>query len=173
MEKEIWKTIPNFSKYEASSLGRVRSLNYKRSGRVQVLKPSDNGNSGYFKTMLLRDDGIYNTRPIHRLVASAFFGDRKELTVNHKDGNKANNNINNLEWCTRSENVKHAFKTGLMIPKRGELNGMSKLTKEKVEYARELARTKGRFWGRNKLALEWGVNPKHLQRIVNKSESWK
>ena len=51
---------------------------------------------------------------IHRLVADSFFdGDHKRLDVNHIDGNKANNNLTNLEWCTRQENIKHAFINGL------------------------------------------------------------
>lgn len=58
---------------------------------------------------------------LHRLVAEHFIGDPlpKETDVNHKDGNKQNNSASNLEWCTRSENMKHAIRTGLFYPRIG------------------------------------------------------
>lgn len=55
---------------------------------------------------------------IHRLMCRVFLGNKRKMHVNHKDGNKLNNNIENLEWCTRSQNQLHAYKTGLMKPKR-------------------------------------------------------
>jgi hypothetical protein len=172
IEKEIWKTIPDFSRYEASNLGNVRSKNYKNTGVKKNLKPSAAGNKGYLCTMLLRDDGKYNTRPIHRLVLSSFVENtHKKETINHINGIKQDNRLINLEWSTRSENCIHAVKTGLWQIKKGEEIGTSKLTKEQVLYARKLKKEKGRFWGRNELAEKWGVNAKHLQKIVNKQNS--
>lgn len=59
--------------------------------------------------------------------------DMDELEVNHKDGNKLNNNLDNLEWCTTSENQKHAFKTGLQKARRGKASNFAKLTKEDID----------------------------------------
>lgn len=70
-------------------------------------------NSGYLKLTLRKNNKQYN-KTVHRLVAEAFIPNPdNKLQVNHIDGDKQNNNVNNLEWCTKSENMKHAFKTGL------------------------------------------------------------
>ena len=112
---------------------------------------------------------------IARLVAEAFIPNpENKATINHKDGIKTNNFATNLEWMTQSENCQHSFDTGLQKPKRGELNGMAKLTREKVEEIRQIAKKCGRYWGRNRIAKELGINSKHLQRIVNDPENlWK
>lgn len=92
------------------------------------LKPQNNGN-GYLKVTLSIDGGQIQ-RYVHRLVAECFLLN-KSLQVNHKDGNKENNNIENLEWCTNSENQIHAHKTGLK--KNGNQLWNGKFTKEQVE----------------------------------------
>lgn len=172
LDGEIWMDIPNYSRYEASNYGRIRSLNYKMSGAKRIIK-SAKSKDGYLQSMFLCDDGKYKTKKIHFLIALAFFGERKDgLEVNHIDGNKENNFPNNLEYVTRSENCLHSFRIGLQKPKRGELNGMSKLTKEQVDYARKLKSDGGRYWGRNELAKEYGVTPKNLQKIVNNLDIW-
>lgn len=170
---EIWKSIPGFSLYEASNCGNIRSLNYKRTNTMKVLKPSKS-DDGYLKTMLLNDLGKYKSWTIHNFVALTFLGEKpKNKEINHKDGNKTNNSIENLEYVTRSENCKHSFDIGLQKPKRGELNGMSKLTSVQVAEIRLIAKNGGRYWGRNELAKKYGVTAKHLQDIVNNPESWK
>ena len=71
---------------------------------------------------------------IHRLVANAFIPNPDHKPdVNHIDGNKSNNDVSNLEWCTKSENIQHAMRTGLKPPVYGEHHGMSKLTQERAE----------------------------------------
>lgn len=119
--EEIWKDIEGYEgKYQVSNLGRVRSLdrkigNYFRQGKV--LKPCVTRN-GYLQVYLYNKNSIMKPRRIHRLVANAFIPKPKDkLEVNHIDGNKNNNNMENLEWCTSSENKKHAILTGLK-PKR-------------------------------------------------------
>lgn len=122
--EEMWLPIKNFEfLYEVSDKGRVRSLtrkvdfgSQKRISKGRILKPNNNG-SGYFYVNL--SNGKIRTREyIHRLVANAFIENEHEKPeVNHKDGNKSNNNSNNLEWVTGSENRDHAylndFKKGL------------------------------------------------------------
>lgn len=99
METEIWKDIAGYAgKYMVSSLGRVKSLNYRHTGREQMLEPKDNS-KGYLKVSLWKD-GKEDTRFVHRLVAIAFIPNPLNLhQVNHKDENKRNNCVDNLEWC--------------------------------------------------------------------------
>ena len=174
LPNEIWKKIPGFSRYEASNFGRLRSLNYKNSGIIKVLTPGLS-TDGYLKTVLLNDKSKYITVAVHRVIALVFKGKKpKNKEVNHKDGIKINNFENNLEYLTRQQNVQHSIKLGLQIPFRGSEVGTSKLTEDKVKELRELKKRKGRFWGRNEIAKELGVSPKHLQKIVNKPELiWK
>lgn len=102
---EKWKQIPNLP-YEISSLGKIRNLQGK------VLKTYIQ-NSGY-EQIKINYQGLHIHKSIHRLVAEAFMPNplNKEY-VNHIDGNKLNNTVDNLEWCTNSENILHARKTGL------------------------------------------------------------
>lgn len=169
---ESWKFIPNFNRYQASNLGRIRSINYKNSGLIKVLIPSM-AKDGYLKTMLLNDYGKYKSWTVHKFITRAFYGlipVNKE--INHKDGNKLNNAIINLEYCTHAENCKHACDNGLWTIRRGNLNGMAKLTKEQVIKARLAKKENGRYWGRNEMAKEFGISAKHLQKIVNSKTSW-
>ena len=109
---EIWVRSKELPRYEMSSDGRVRNVDTGRILRVST-------NSKGYPQVCLHDNGKQYTRPIHRLVADAFYdGDHKGLDVNHIDGNKTNNHISNLEWCSRSENIKHAYATGLKVDSR-------------------------------------------------------
>ncbi len=110
---EIWKPVADeHGRYEVSSLGRIRS---SKSGRVRK-SFYDNG-WGYQRTVL-SVGGKVVTVYLHRLVAMAFCDGDKTLEVNHKDGNKQNNCAENLEWVSRSENMRHAARTGLWKPNR-------------------------------------------------------
>ena len=105
--REHWIIINDHPDYEVSNLGKVRN---KRTGRL--LEPQLNREYGYLR-VCLNSQRYY----IHRLVAAAFFDcNLKGLDVNHIDGNKLNNAIWNLEICTRKENIRHAFDTGLKFP---------------------------------------------------------
>lgn len=108
--EEIWKDILDFPNYEVSNLGRIRN---KKS--QCLLTPSANKH-GYFHVGLYNEHGRSNVF-VHRAVAIAFCdGYEPVLQVNHIDGDKSHNIADNLEWCTASENVKHAFDTGLKQP---------------------------------------------------------
>ena len=164
---ETWKAIPGFSRYEASTDGRLRSKNYKNSGRKVVLKPALSSD-GYFKTMLQGDDRKYYTRRVHKWVAITYHGPCSEgLEVNHRDGNKQNNAPANLEYCTRSENIQHSYDNGLQKPKRGQSNPCSKLTNEQVIEIRLYARQHGKLVHRKQLAEKYGVTEAHLKDIVS------
>lgn len=169
---EKWTEVKGFSGYECSSEGRIRSLNYKRQGIVKILNPAIS-TDGYLKTMLKNNDGKYCTIAVHRVILNSFIlKPSKDFEVNHINGIKTDNNIENLEWVTHSQNCKHSFDIGLQKPKRGELNGMSKLKKIDVDFLRNEKNTNGRFWGRNEYAKKYGISAKHLQKIVNKKDCW-
>ncbi len=170
---ETWKAIPGFNRYEACDSGFIRSLDYKRSGNIKIIKPAES-HDGYLKTMLLGDDGKYHTSRVHRWVALTFLGLPDGLEVNHKDGNKKNNAISNLEYCTRSQNIKHAYDNGLEKPKRGiEVSG-HKLNDEAIREIRQAAKNNGRFWGRKDFAKKYGVSEATLKDIVSQRRgAWK
>lgn len=112
MDKEIWKDIAGYEGlYQINNYGDVKSLNYGNTKKEKILKPHNN--DGYYDVTLYKH-GKHKQYKIHRLVAQNFIPNPKNKPqVNHKDGNKINNNVNNLEWVTNSENIKHAFKTNL------------------------------------------------------------
>lgn len=118
---EIWKDILDFPGYQVSNAGRVRSfINFKGQTTEQphVLKLLINNKTGYVFVHLIRDKYSYN-RYVHRLVAEVFCYKKHGCEeINHIDGDKLNNNYTNLEWCTRSENIKHVYSTGLKTPAR-------------------------------------------------------
>lgn len=124
--KEFWKPVKNFEGlYEISNLGNVKTL--KRTWRVlnyqskkyQTMYNKEKlmncviSKTGYKQVVLMKNNKK-TFKLIHRLVAEAFINNTENKPcVNHKDGNKLNNNVNNLEWCTYKENNIHAWKNGL------------------------------------------------------------
>lgn len=121
---EEWKAVKGYEGfYEVSSLGRVRSLP-RRSTSGRVLKQYVSSHNGYCYVNLSKHNKSGSAR-VHCLVMAAFDPvDKKpgfdpEHTINHIDGDKTNNRLENLEWCTQSENQKHAYRTGLELPPSG------------------------------------------------------
>ena len=114
--KEIWKPIKGFAGYQVSNFGRVRTYN-------KVTYTAHHGARHWRNRILaqkLRKDNClqvnlwHNGKPItyyvHRLVAEAFLGEASsDMTVNHKDGNRQNNHVDNLEWLSRTDNIRHGF----------------------------------------------------------------
>lgn len=143
---ETYKSVAGFEGlYEVSNLGNVRSIPRLRAGRGN---PYQVGHTvlrgiivrvGYHLVRLYPQDGKskWTDAAVHRLVATAFIPNPKAKPhINHKDGNKLNNSANNLEWCTPSENQKHAIAIGLKIPLKGEAHAMAKLTQLDVDQIR-------------------------------------
>lgn len=116
---ELWKDIPEYDNYQVSNLGKVKSKARKvvfgHSSRMdpERIMALAEDKDGYYRVALSKD-GKKKRFFVHRLVGMAWIENPEELPViNHIDGNKQNNELSNLEWCTRSENDLHAFKTGL------------------------------------------------------------
>lgn len=110
--KELWKPLLEYKGIEVSSIGRIRkAANKSRKERILTEFPKDR--DGYYRCSVQRLDGTWTSQPVHRLVAKAFIPRTKNRDiVNHIDGNRTNNRIENLEWVTLKENVIHSFKFG-------------------------------------------------------------
>lgn len=113
---DVWQDVVGFEGlYTVSSAGAVVSSGaYIKSRKGVPLKANPTGTSKYLYVKLWKNGKMYN-RSVHRLVAQAFVENPgRKPTVNHKDGDKTNNNAANLEWVTLAENLQHAYATGLM-----------------------------------------------------------
>lgn len=165
MSDEIWKDAVGFGgKYQVSNLGNVRSFSKKMKGKTIKLVTATHG---YIHVGFSYNEK-YKTLKVHRLVWEAFNGEiPKGMQINHKDGVKANNQLDNLEVVTRQENIRHAVRTGLHN-NRGERYSRVKLSNEKVlEIRRRYAA--GDIL-QKELAIEYGVSSKHISRIVRRTE---
>lgn len=167
--KEIWKDIPGYEgRYQISNCGQVKSLK-AWNGRYQIyskrekILKSSKTKAGYLLIRLSLDNKG-STYLIHRLVAQAFvLNPLVKPCVNHKDGNKLNNYWWNLNWCTYSENEKHAYRIGLKT-RKGEYNTMAKL---KTKQIKEIRKLKGKMSQRD-IGKIYGVNQSCISDIINK-----
>ena len=122
--------IDGYPNYYISKDGIVINIKTNRQLKYQLDK------NGYFRVNLYNKEN-QTKQSVHRLVALAYLENNNDLPqVNHKDGNKQNNNVENLEWCSAKENVNHAFRTGLKKSVGachiGELNTKNKLKESDV-----------------------------------------
>jgi hypothetical protein len=135
-EGEIWKPVLDYEElYRVSNLGRLYRLpHYTRIGRYYEEKMMNQytNHKGYIQVYLCKDGKKFTTL-IHRLIAQVFIPNpENKPQINHINGIKTDNRIENIEWCTNSENQLHAFRTGLKTFPTGELNSNTDLTEEEV-----------------------------------------
>ena len=174
--KEIWKDIAGYEGlYQVSNLGRIKSLDKRIPSKLRnqvytvkkgkMLVPNCNNNSGYFKVRLTKEGKTFNCL-VHRLVAEAFLQNNdNKPQVNHKDGNKLNNKVENLEWSTNKENRKHALANNLHVC--GEKCTWSKLTEENVIFIRA-----NKDASAKELAEKFNVSVSTIKDIIN-NRTWK
>jgi hypothetical protein len=139
--KEIWRKIRGYEGlYEVSDMGRVKSLPNDKHKKSIVLKPEVSSN-GYERVFLYKNK-IQKRMSLHRLVAITFQPNPKNKSqVNHKNGIKADNRVNNLEWCTHSENQKHSYR---VLKNKTSLVWLGKFGRDNPKSIKIIQLTKGR-----------------------------
>lgn len=138
---------------------------YNRHGDLMVGAVD---NCGYRHTILNRKN-----RNVHRVIAETFIPNPNNLPcVNHKDGNKLNNSVDNLEWCTHSENTIHAYQLGLEQKICGENHHAHKLTEDCVKTIRKIYKKRNKNFNSVALAELYGVDRTTISDIVN-YKTWK
>lgn len=151
--------------YAATKDGRIWSYpKIRRNTKGQFLSPKVN-HSGYI-TVSLRKDGVQKEKTVHRLIGITYMSAPANLMVNHINGDKTDARLVNLEVVTRSENVLHAHRTGLIKPSHGEEHHSHKLTSDQVRYIKSVSRSS------SSLAKFFGVNPSAIEKI-RKGWTWK
>jgi hypothetical protein len=158
--KEVWKEIPEYDEYEVSNNGNIRK------NKLKIIK-SFTYKLGYLGVTLFRDKKR-KIFLVHRIVALTFIGEiHKGIQVNHKNGIKADNRIENLELCTASENQKHSYRVLKRSRHIGENHPVSILTNENVYKIKYLENGSQR-----KIAEKYGISQTQVGAIkLNKQ--WK
>jgi hypothetical protein len=164
----VWKKFVHngetYEHLEVSNTGKIRNAITGKIYKTQVDR------YGYERLRVSVGHSVMKTFKVHRIVAQAFIpnSENKE-DVNHKDGNKLNNNVENLEWTTTSENMTHSFATGLHNRNTysGVNNSVAKLTVDEVIFIREHYIPFDSDYGTYGLAKKFGVSKSTIFRIIN------
>lgn len=167
MNDIIWNTLvyngKTYEKFAVSSNGQIKNV---ITGTVYKQHLN---NEGYFQVCVSlsgrKDKKVFK---IHKAVAGTFIPNpQNKPQVNHIDGNKQNNYVENLEWVTGSENMRHAFDTGLSNPKRGTDSSQAKLSSEDVIYIRENYIARDSTYGARALGRKFNINKDTILRIIH------
>ncbi len=158
-----WKSVLNFDRYEVSSSGEVRN---KKTGRIKT--NSVNSYGYFFVNLYLKDMNKPVPKTIHRIVAETFIPNIGE-TVNHKNGIKTDNRVENLEWISRAENTSHAWRTGLIPTLSGEKCGKSVLKELDIIEIRKMGKSGRR---QIEIASQFNITQANVSAIL-KRLTWK
>lgn len=172
---EEWRPIKGYKYYEVSNKGRIRSWYNNRFGKLKnpKIKNIQIATSGGYSIIQLYKNKREKNYFVHRLVAEAFIPNpNNKPLVNHIDGDKNNNNINNLEWVTDSENKLHAYKIGLREVRnmKGEKHPSNKLSQKDVLEIREMCKKSN--LPLRKIARRYNVSRGTISNIKNR-HTWK
>ena len=169
-EQEIWKDIKGYEGYyQISNMGRVKGLKRKFIHNEYIKKMYYYDNS--YVRVSLRKKSKPKTFLVHRLVALAFIPNpENKKQVNHKDGNKQNNNVCNLEWVDNSTNMQHASIHNLL--QTGEKHYNSKLTWDDVCFIRSHYKKYDKVYNTTTLGKMFNISPRKILGICN-YETWK
>ena len=159
----------DYPRYTIYSNGLIYTPNKNGGKKDGFMKPAKDAR-GYLRTMLKNRNGNYSTVKVHRIIAESFLGKTKNLTVNHKNGIKTDNRIENLEWLTHLENCQHARENGLLNSLKGEQIGTSLLKEYQVLEIRKKFIPKK--YTRKMLAIEYNVKESTIKDILSR-KSWK
>ncbi|WOL22926.1 HNH homing endonuclease [Escherichia phage vB_EcoM_JNE01] len=167
---EEWRDVVGYEDhFQVSNKGRIYS---KRTNKILVQGTNKKGYK-VLSTRIGGRTGVCKCFRVHILVAQAFISNpHNKPIVNHKDGNKQNNEDWNLEWSTYSENTNHAYKNGLTIPLKGTEQVQSKLTEDDVRYIRSVYKPYDKTYGASMLAKQFGVHHSLISDIAS-HKSWK
>jgi Trp operon repressor len=167
---EKWLPVVGYEDvYSVSNFGKIRREKPYKSTKVGRILVGGKNPQGY-SIFGLYKNGTRHYMALHTIVTNAFLGQRpKDKVVNHKDGNKLNNNIQNLEYVTVKENNDHAKNTGLLRPLRGEDKVEAKLTEKNVKQMRSDYLNK--IKSQKELTQEYGISIACVSRTVNR-KSW-
>jgi len=167
--KEIWKKLKGYEdRYLISNHGRIISLFRKGKKQKRILKPGFD--SYHYPIVTLYGHNKRQTKTIHRLVALTFISnDDLSLTVNHIDGNKQNNKVTNLEWCSSKKNTQHAFKIGLM-KNYGENHSLTNFLNKDILNIKNLYKNNQLSY--QKIANIYNVHKTTIARIIT-NKTWK
>jgi len=167
MEDERWRVIKDFPDYAVSNLGQIKRLTPGRKTRPGKILKGAIKPPGY-PMVNLRKQGKTYYRRVHSLVAQAFIEtNHEDLTVNHKDGNKINNHLSNLEYLSQADNNRHAQSLGLRPS--GSKCSWARLNESDVKEILSLS-THGMSQG--KIGKKFGVNQSSVSLIV-RGKMWK
>lgn len=171
--EEIWKDIDGYEGlYQISTLGRVKALARDIPGAYknkEFIKKLSHDMYGYPQVGLSRNSK-YSPKKVHRLVAIAFIPNPNGYKeVNHKDENKDNNHVDNLEWCTTQYNLTYGHRLDCA---RGEKNHKHKLSEEQIKEIRKVYVKGGLVFGQSALSKKYGVSHQCIGFIV-RNQSWK
>lgn len=156
-----WFKIPDYPDYEITHKGLVRHKIFKKIKSIYL------NDSGY-KSISLNLNHKSKPERLHRLIAFTFIPNPLNLPcINHKDGDKLNNDIPNLEWCDKKYNNQHGFRTGL-INNTGVNNGMAKLNENQVIEIKKLLAL-GKL-SQYKIANKFGVSRSCVMNIKNRGQ---
>ena len=158
-----WRECTVCSSYLVSDEGDIK---HKQTGKIRKQKLNKDNYLEINLSMGSRHNIVH--RQVHRLVAEAFIPNpENKPQVNHKDGDKTNNNVSNLEWVTPSENQLHARKLGLKPDDTGTNSPNSNLTANQIQYCRTMYKPRDKTYGCIALAKRFNVSKSTMSYILN------